>query len=94
MFIRDRPYGKEASQFTKKALTNKDVYLEYDKEPKDRYGRTLAYVWLNDKEMFNEQLVAKGLARAKYYAPNGKYRSLFEKREKEAQSKKLNIWSK
>lgn len=27
-----QPYGKEASHFSKKNLTNKDVYLEYDKE--------------------------------------------------------------
>ena len=27
-----QPYGKEASNYSKKTLTNKDVYLEYDKE--------------------------------------------------------------
>lgn len=88
-----QPYGKAASNFTKEQLTNKDVYLEYDKEPKDRYGRTLAYVWLSKKTMYNELLVKKGLAREKYFAPNGKYRQVFKKAQSEAQDKHLNIWS-
>lgn len=88
-----QPYGKAASNFTKEHLTNKDVYLEYDKEPKDRYNRTLAYVWLDKKTMLNELLVKKGLAREKYFAPNGKYRDVFKKGQAEAQSKHLNIWN-
>ncbi|PHK49172.1 thermonuclease NucI [Staphylococcus edaphicus] len=88
-----QPYGKEASDYTKAQLTNKDVYLEYDKEKEDRYGRTLAYVWIGEKTMFNEQLVKKGLAREKYYSPNGKYRDVFEKAEDIAKEKHVNIWS-
>lgn len=45
-----QPYGKEASNYSKQHLNNKDVYLEYDKEKEDRYGRTLAYVWLDEKQ--------------------------------------------
>ena len=54
-----QPYGKEASDFSKEHLTDKDVFLEYDKEKEDRYGRTLAYVWLDKETMFNELLVKK-----------------------------------
>ena len=88
-----QPYGKEASDYSKKHLTNKDVYLEYDKEPEDQYGRKLAYVWLDKKTMFNEELVKKGLAREKYFAPNGKYRNVFKQAEHQAKQDKLNIWS-
>lgn len=88
-----QPYGKEASNYSKKELTGKDVYLEYDKEEHDRYGRTLAYVWLDKSNMFNKELVRKGLAREKYYSPNGKYREEFKKAENEAKQDKLNIWS-
>ena len=35
----------------KQHLNNKDVYLEYDKEKEDRYGRTLAYVWLDENNV-------------------------------------------
>ncbi len=88
-----QPYGKEASNYSKNHLTGKDVYLEYDKEKEDRYGRTLAYVWLDKDTMFNEELVKQGLAREKYFAPNGKYRSTFEKDEAEAKKNKVNLWS-
>ena len=46
----------KASNYSKQHLNGKDVYLEYDKE-KDRYGRTLAYVWLDENIMYNEELV-------------------------------------
>ena len=49
-----QPYGKEASDFTKKHLTGKRVTLEYDRAPKDRYGRTLAYVWVGDKCLMSD----------------------------------------
>lgn len=89
-----QPYGKEASDYSKKHLTNKDVYLEYDKEKEDRYGRTLAYVWLDDKTMFNEELVKRGLAREKYFSPNGKYREVFKQAETQAKNDQINLWSK
>ena len=88
-----QPCGKEASHFSKKNLTNKDVYLEYDKEKNDRYGRVLAYVWLDKDTLFNELLVKEGLAKEKYFAPNGKYRDVFIKAQNEAQKKKINLWS-
>lgn len=88
-----QPYGKEASQYTKQTLNNQKVYLEFDKEPKDQYGRYLAYVWLDKDRMFNEELVKKGLAREKYFAPNGKYRDVFKKAEQQAKQQHLNIWS-
>ena len=83
-----QPCGKEASHFSKKNLTNKDVYLEYDKRKNDRYGRVLAYVWLDKDTLFNELLVKEGLAKEKYFAPNGKYRDVFIKAQNEAQKKK------
>ena len=88
-----QPYGKEASNYSKQHLNGKDVYLEYDKEKEDRYGRTLAYVWLDENIMYNEELVKNGLAREKYFSPNGKYRSLFEKDEQQAKKDKVNLWS-
>ncbi|MGJ5712052.1 thermonuclease NucI [Staphylococcus auricularis] len=88
-----QPYGKEASKYTKSKLTNKDVYLEYDKEKEDRYGRRLAYVWLDKETLYNEQLVKEGLAREKYFAPNGKYRAVFQQAEQQAKSGHKNLWS-
>ena len=39
-------FGKEASAFTKQLCEGKTVRLEYDWQRKDKYGRTLAYVYL------------------------------------------------
>lgn len=86
-----QPYGKAASNYTKQHLTNQNVRLEYDREEKDRYGRTLAYVWLGN-EMYNEKIVKEGLARAKFYRPNDKYQIRIEQAQKEAQKQQKNIW--
>jgi len=43
--------------------------------------------------MFNEELVEKGLAREKYFSPNGKYRQSFIKAQNKAKEEKLKIWS-
>jgi endonuclease YncB( thermonuclease family) len=51
-------YGPAASRFTTGALQGRPVRLEFDVERIDRYGRTLAYVWLG-AELFNETLVAR-----------------------------------
>lgn len=37
-------YGKEASDFTKKELTGKKVWLQMDVQVRDRYRRSLGYV--------------------------------------------------
>lgn len=87
-------YGKIATKFTKKKVSGKKVKLEYDKDKKDQYGRTLAYVYYGKKydSMLNKALLKKGHAKAKYYSPNGKYKTTFEKLQKTAKSKKLGLW--
>ncbi|MGY3716049.1 thermonuclease family protein [Sutcliffiella cohnii] len=50
------PFGPEASAYAKEILTNQKVRLEFDKEKLDPYGRTLAYIYLEDGRMFNEML--------------------------------------
>ena len=40
-------FGAEVFEFTKNILTEgKTIYLEFDVGQRDRYGRLLAYVWL------------------------------------------------
>lgn len=45
-------YGREASDYTKRRLLGKTVWLERDVSDRDRSGRFLRYVWL-DTELFN-----------------------------------------
>jgi len=41
-------FGKEASDFTKNTLTGKTVWITFDHELFDHYGRTLGYIWQCD----------------------------------------------
>lgn len=87
------PWGPEASAFTREFLADGQVRLEFDVERKDKYGRWLAYVWVDDR-MLNEELVRAGLARAKLgypYAEAMKVR--FRRAEQEAQTAHRGIWS-
>ncbi len=90
-------WGKKASNYTKKVLKKgKTVYLEYDKQKKDTYGRSLAYLYINKKKtkknMYNNILIKKGYARAAYYAPNKKYRKLFRNSHKKAKKARKGFW--
>lgn len=87
------PFGPEASQFAKDTLTDKEVQLEMDVSERDKYGRLLAYLWVDD-QMFNEMLLEKGLARVAYvYPPNVKHVDRFREIQKQAQEKGIGIWS-
>ncbi|WP_152394971.1 thermonuclease family protein [Paenibacillus guangzhouensis] len=87
------PFGPEASKFAKETLSNQRVKVEFDVSERDKYGRLLAYVWIDGK-MFNELLLEKGLARVAYvYPPNVKYVDQFRAIQSKAQKAELGIWS-
>ncbi|MBQ7560002.1 MAG: thermonuclease family protein [Synergistaceae bacterium] len=99
-------YGKEASNFTKKELTDQTVWLQTDVEVKDRYGRMLAYVWLKeptreelDSEeairayMFNAKLLLDGYAQLMTVQPNSRYSNLFVHFQREARQESRGLWS-
>lgn len=87
-----QPFGPEASAFAKEMLEGKEVKLERDVSERDRYGRILAYVYVNDR-MFNEVLLEKGLARVSAFPPDVKHVDRFRQIQNEAQKAKLGIWS-
>lgn len=62
-------FGPEASAFTERRLSGQMVRLEGDVEPRDIYGRRLAYVILEDRR-FNDELLRRGYARLLVIAPN------------------------
>ena len=86
-------HGKIASDFTSALLTGKQVYLEYGEEMTDKYGRTLAYVFLSDKTMVEEELLASGMAEVLTIEPNSKYASYFQCIEDEAKRSGSGFWS-
>jgi micrococcal nuclease len=86
-------YGKEAANFTKKILQGRRVRLEYDVQPRDRYGRILAYVYLEDGTFFNAELVRQGYARIATYPPNVKHADEFVRLEREAREANRGLWA-
>lgn len=86
-------YGKEASAFTRRMLEGARVYLEYDVERFDRYGRTLAYVWLPDGTLFNELLLFEGYAQVSTFPPNVKYVERFLAAQRQAREAGSGLWA-
>lgn len=89
------PFGPEASEFTRRFVARGGwaVRLQFDRERIDKYGRFLAYVFVDDV-MLNEELIRAGLARAETgfrYAAAMKTR--FRRAEDEAKAKRRGIWS-
>ena len=88
-------YGKEASDYTCKLLTNaKEIKVEYDKasDKEDKYGRILVWVYADNK-MVQETLLTEGLAKVAYLYENYEYTSRLQSIEKTAKDKKIGIWS-
>jgi len=86
-------YGKEASAYTAGLLRGRRVRVEHDVERKDRYGRTLAYLHLEDGTFVNLRLVEEGYALAYRYPPNVKYAEEFRLAERRARESKKGLWS-
>lgn len=84
-------FGPEASSFTSSRLSGERVRLEFDVERTDRYGRTLAYVWLDDK-LFNRMLVRQGFAQVSIYPPNVKYVERFTAAQRAARESNAGLW--
>nr|WP_188388747.1 thermonuclease family protein [Priestia taiwanensis] len=89
-----QPFGPEASAFTKRiAPTGKKITLELDVSEREKYGRLLAYVWV-DGQLLNRMLIEQGLARVGYiYVPNTKYVDYLKEIQTKAQQEKRGIWS-
>lgn len=84
--------GEEAKRWLQKVLKNKKVHIERDVEKKDKYGRVLAYVFVEGGLHINLELVKKGFASLNIYPPNLKYTDVLLKAQKQAEKKQLGIW--
>lgn len=85
--------GKYVSEEVKNKLRNNmTVYLEYDKQRQDKYGRTLAYVYFPTGKMVQMWLLKKGYAAPLPIKPNIKYEELFHKTAAKAIKHRKGIW--
>lgn len=66
--------GPEATTFLERKLPEGTaVTLEYDVEKTDKFGRTLAGVFLPNGEFVNEEIARAGLGTAVVFEPNSKF---------------------
>ncbi len=95
-------YGREATQFARRRLSGKTVWLERDVVAMDQYGRLLAYVWLEppvsrtpgeiQAKMFNAMLLAEGYAQMLTIPPNVRYVDVFRVLQAEARRQGKGLW--
>lgn len=84
-------YAQEAKQENQDLVAGKIVRLETDTSDRDKYGRLLRYVYIDDV-FVNRHLVQAGMARAIYIKPDVAYYSDFKQVEEAAQAKDAGIW--
>jgi micrococcal nuclease len=86
------PFWKEAGDYNAQKVRGKMVTLEFGEVLEDKYGRTLAYVFVGG-EMVNAQLLKAGLAHLFILEPIAYYDS-FLRFQEEARGQRLGIWGK
>jgi endonuclease YncB( thermonuclease family) len=84
-------FGKEATAFTTRLVEGQEVRLAYDQQRKDKYGRTLAYVYLPDGTFLNAEIIRQGYGFAYTRFPF-RYLEEFKKLEREAREAKRGLW--
>jgi micrococcal nuclease len=85
-------FGREATDYLTRLLSGKRVRLEYDVAQFDRYGRTLAYAFLEDGTFVNAKMVRDGYANIMTIPPNVKYADTFLKLERKARNQNRGMW--
>jgi micrococcal nuclease len=92
--IRQLPWGDDDKQLVETLIggANQAVNLEFDLEAKDKFNRTLAYVW-KDKLLLNEEVVKQGYALFVARSPNHKYDQRLERAQQWARIMGKGIWN-
>jgi endonuclease YncB( thermonuclease family) len=89
-------FGPQASAFEHRTVEGRRVHLLVGVEPRDVYGRLLAYVWIRGRphERFLEaDLLRRGLARTLTFHPNDRFAPRFERLEQKAASAGKGLWN-
>ena len=91
-------YGPEASLYTRRSLLEQRVRLEFEPHDRaggsrDKYQRTLAYVFTDDGRNFALELIDQGFGRA-YTRYPFRYEQAFKKAELGARAAGRGLWNK
>jgi micrococcal nuclease len=98
-------FGPQASAFEHRTVEGRRVRLLTGVEPRDFYGRLLAYVWVEgrparmgfagrpDERFLETELLRRGLARTLTFHPNDRFAHGFELLEQKAASAGKGLWN-
>jgi len=86
------PLGKEAAEANRRLVGGHSIRLEFDVDQRDRNGRLLAYVYLEDGTFVNAWLVRNGYAQVMTVPPNVRYKELFLRLQREAYQAQRGLW--
>lgn len=85
--------GKKAKDYLLSVIKPGDtVWVEFDVQLRDRYGRLLGYVYLKNGEMLNEKILKDGYAYILTIPPNVKYVDRFYRAYRYAVENKKGLW--
>lgn len=85
-------YAREARRANLRLVGGRTVSLVTDRERRDKYGRLLAYVYV-DGDMANAALVCEGMARTLPFWPNFRFANMFERMRADAERRRIGLWS-
>jgi micrococcal nuclease len=86
-------YSERAAAENRRLVERRRVTLRLDAEPRDRYGRLLAYVYRRpDGDFVNAELVRRGYARTLTIPPNDAHAALFARLAADARRRHLGLW--
>lgn len=87
-------FAREARDFVQQRVAGRRVWLEYDQTRRDRYGRTLAYVFLDDGTLLNLELIERGYGFAYTRYPfRADYMARFRRAEAGARQGDRGLWA-
>ncbi|MBT5229475.1 MAG: hypothetical protein HOM11_04270 [Methylococcales bacterium] len=92
---RSEPFAIKAKAHLRQLFeqSQQKVRLLKGRESVDRYGRTLAHVFLSDGRNVSQQLLQRGLAVVLIYPPNERFSQCYIQTEYEARLATLGVWS-
>jgi micrococcal nuclease len=86
-------FGREASAFVKRLLPlGARVEYALGEDPRDRYGRALAYVYTADGRFLNLLLVQRGYAQPLTIPPNDRFAERFVTAARGARARHVGLW--
>ena len=86
-------FGDESTRYLTGLIAGLRVRLEYDIDTLDQYGRTLAYVYLEDGTFVNANMLKEGYAMVLTVPPNVKYTEEFVKLARKARERNRGLWN-